>query len=178
MLQPHKPLRFYHAFKTVWHKVEWILCLIGGFILLIITIHTCMDVLGRYLFNSPLPDTLEITKALMVGIVFLTVPYVASTKGHVRVELFTEHLPHRGQLYFAMLSYLVGLFVFSLAAWDSGAQAWTAFITKDFEQGIFQIPYWPSKMLVPLGCGMLSMRCLIDLVDTTLELGSKAIPDG
>ena len=53
---------------------------------------TTVDVILRYVFNSPIPGVYTLCEMLMVGIVYLAIAYVQQKKGHVRVDVFIDRL--------------------------------------------------------------------------------------
>ena len=58
---------------------------------------TLIDVVGRYLFNSPLIGATELTELMLVGVVFLGLPAVTLDRAHVSVSLLSDRLPARFQ---------------------------------------------------------------------------------
>ena len=53
---------------------------------------TVVDVVGRYVFNAPLPAGFELTEYLMGVLVFLALPLVSARGEHVRISLFDSRL--------------------------------------------------------------------------------------
>lgn len=49
---------------------------------------TCVDVIGRYFFNSPLTGSTELTEFAMAILIFSTLPVVTWRDEHVVVDLF------------------------------------------------------------------------------------------
>ncbi len=49
---------------------------------------TCVDVIGRYFFNSPLTGSTELTEFFMAILIFSTLPVVTWREEHVVVDLF------------------------------------------------------------------------------------------
>ncbi len=58
-------------------------------ILLLLVILTCIDVIGRYFFNSPLTGAVELVQVCMGLIVFLSFPLMFLRNDHVIVDLFS-----------------------------------------------------------------------------------------
>ncbi|PFG64808.1 TRAP-type C4-dicarboxylate transport system permease small subunit [Thioclava sp. ES.031] len=54
---------------------------------------TCVDVVGRYLFNNPLTGAYEITQVLLGALVFVAMPLTTGKGGHVEVDLLMPLLP-------------------------------------------------------------------------------------
>lgn len=131
---------------------------------------TCTDVVGRYFFNYPIPSALEITESLMTGVIFLSISYIQSVKGHTKMELVFERFSKKSQFILTILAALIGVFVFFAFAWCGGLNAWNAWVTQDYKEGVIRVPYWPSEMLVPIGCVMILIRFLLDTLNDLSKL--------
>lgn len=66
---------------------------LGGIMLLVMMAMTIVDVIGRYVFNSPLSGAGELTELLLVSVIFMGLPAVTMQKEHVTVDLFTARMP-------------------------------------------------------------------------------------
>lgn len=71
-----------------------ITALLAGALLLLLTGVTLIDVIGRYLFNSPLSGGTEMTELLVMATVFAGLPAICLDDGHVTVDLFTSMMPN------------------------------------------------------------------------------------
>ena len=69
-------------------KVSRSIALLAGFVLLWIVLVTCIDVVGRYFFNSPLYAGAEIIQVSMAGVIFFSLPYMFFKNEHIIVDLF------------------------------------------------------------------------------------------
>jgi TRAP-type transport system small permease protein len=54
---------------------------------------TCVDVVGRYLFNSPIRGGFEVTEMLLAGLIFTALPLVTLRGDHVTVDLLEPVTP-------------------------------------------------------------------------------------
>lgn len=91
---------------------------LAGTLLLMLTGVTLVDVIGRYLFNSPLSGGTEMTQLLVMAIVFTGLPAICLDDGHVAVDLFTSMMPEwmlAVQLFIARL-FVAG--VLGLVCWQ------------------------------------------------------------
>ena len=63
-------------------------------VIVILTLHVCVDVASRYIFNLPLPGTTEmVARYYMVGAVFLPLAYCQIHRQHFNATLFEAFLP-------------------------------------------------------------------------------------
>lgn len=67
---------------------------------------TCIDVVGRYLFDSPLGGAFELTQVLLGALVFVALPLTTAAGAHVEVDLLVPLLP---QAMMRVLGWLGGI---------------------------------------------------------------------
>ncbi|MBI2832609.1 MAG: TRAP transporter small permease [Chloroflexi bacterium] len=132
------------------------------------------DVVMRYVFNNPIIWAFPVVEIFMVCMVFLAIGYVQSIKGHLKVELLTKRLPEKASVALEVLGYLVGLFIFSIIAWQSSLLAWKAWLIGEYPLGIVRIPLWPGRALLTFGVGLLCLRLLLQVIsDSAFLLGKR-----
>jgi TRAP-type C4-dicarboxylate transport system permease small subunit len=73
------------------------LALLAGFLLVAVALVTVADALLRSLAGRPIQGTFEATELLLAVIVFVGLPYLGLTDGHVTVDLLTGRLGPRLQ---------------------------------------------------------------------------------
>lgn len=71
--------------------LEWI----GGLMILLMTVVVLLQVIMRYIFNSPLTWTEEFARYLFVYITFLGAALLIYERGHLYVEIIFNNLPIR-----------------------------------------------------------------------------------
>ena len=108
--------QFINIVERVALKVSRSISLLAGLVLLWIVAITCVDVVGRYFFNSPLYAGAEIIKVSMAGVIFLSLPYMFFKNEHIIVDLFP--IFKRG--YFGWILGLIFLAIGGYALWVIG----------------------------------------------------------
>ncbi|MBI5969181.1 MAG: TRAP transporter small permease [Deltaproteobacteria bacterium] len=169
-------MKFISAIARTQRSIEKGACYTAAGLVFIMIFPTSVDVILRYLFNAPLPEIFQLTEFMMVGVVYLAISYVQALKDHIKIEIVTSWLPKKAQEALDLFGYLVGLFIFSIIAWQSGRQAWEAWVTQDYTMGIVQFPVWPAKSILPLGVGLLCLRLILDIMIGFQRL-LRAAPD-
>jgi TRAP-type C4-dicarboxylate transport system permease small subunit len=86
---------------------------------------TFFDVVGRYVFNAPVPGTYEFTEMAMGVLVFTGIPIVTAREQHITVVLLDPLIPkglRRFQSAFVSLmgAGIIGIFAWRL--WKMGSQ--------------------------------------------------------
>lgn len=147
------------------HKVlafiERIFVFVAGASMVLMMLLTTFDLLSRKFLDYSIPSLYEFTEDyLMVSLVFLTISYVYTQGGHVRVTLFEHHLPRRFRLVWEKLHQLMALVLFFFIAvkgWEAAARAYEF---NEMSNSVLAYPLAPALMLVPVGSAMLCLRII------------------
>ena len=149
--------------EKVVHRAENIFVYIAGLMFLLMMFLGASDVLGRYLFNSPIRGTMEISEIFMGGIVLLSWAYTQKRKGHVAVDLFIAQYPPRLRAVLNFLMLFLSLVLFVIITHQS-----TALAIKYWQQQrvilILLIPAAPFRFFVPIGGLLLSIEFIIQML--------------
>ncbi len=92
--------------------------------LVLMMVHVFADVIGRYVFNSPIEGTLETVQIYyMVMVVVLPFAYVTRKDGQIIVALFTQKMAPRPLAALDAAVGMVTLAFLGLLTWMSGIEA-------------------------------------------------------
>jgi len=115
---------------------------IAAMILLLLVGITCVDVIGRYFYNSPLVGAVELVEICMGAITFFSFPLMFSRHDHIIVDL----VPHFKRGYLGWITSLVFLAVTFYIALKLGGRVFD-YATRAFEDGdvteYLDIPRYP-----------------------------------
>lgn len=141
----------------------------GILCLLVIMLLTVFDVLLRYLLNSPIKGTVEISEFVLVPAVIFGIAYTQNIKGHVDVDILFSYLPRSVQTSISLTSTILSLILFILISWQSlifSILAW-----KEHEHSdLLSIPSAPFRFLVFIGTSLLCLQLVDDLIKNFLEM--------
>ena len=155
---------FLHFIDGKIRVIEDYLNLTSVYIIMFLMFFATAEIVGRYVFNAPIPGHVEIVELIMAGVVFFGIAYTERVGGHVRMELFVTKVL-KGRAYhiaeaitavfslFAYLFILVYTFKFALNALQTG----------DTTPYLYW-PTWPSKFAIPLGSLFLCVRFTIEII--------------
>jgi len=156
--------------KKSVQKANRLIAGIGACSLIPLMILTTLDVAGRDVFNYPVPGTVELSQYLLVTFVLMGLAYTQQAKGHVPVSVLTSRLPLRGQLLLKITSSLLGLFLFSLLAW----QGWEIAMEERTVSDLLRIPQSPFRTLVAVAAFLTFLELLIDVGDAIGKLVGRS----
>lgn len=120
-------------------------CAYAGVSLLgIATLLIVADVLARRSIQITIPGLVDITQLLVMGCVFLVIPYTFLTEANVGVEFITDRLPARARAWVMAVAAGSGVLFMALATWYSWKQALLQTGQGDTSQtiGIPIVWYW------------------------------------
>ena len=145
---------------------------VAGVCFAAIAVITGVDVAMRYVFNAPLVWSYElISDYLMVAIFFLSIGATQRQGQHIGVDILTRRLPERLRSALACVTLLLMggyITLMGLAGWDNFSEAWD---NGDVLAGVIPWPRWPALVLVPLGCLLLLLRLIADLLGNVAAAG-------
>ena len=140
--------------------------------------HVTVDVAGKYLLNAPVPVTLEmVSNYYMVAVVFLPLAAVEKVNGHIHVELIYSALPRVGRRVLDVAAHALALGFFAMLMRYSWVSAVRKFEVGEFIMGTYPIIIWPSRFLVPLGCGLIAAFLVLRLVRAVIRLVRADLDD-
>jgi TRAP-type C4-dicarboxylate transport system permease small subunit len=142
---------------------EYVLTGISGLCFVAMMFLGTADVIGRYVFNSPITGTYEISQVLMAGVVLLGWAYTMKTGGHVRVELLICRLPSRPRAIIDFVMMLLSLAIFIMIMWRSTLLA-LQYMEEHRVLQTLNIPVYPFFFLVPVGAFFLCLEIIIQMI--------------
>ncbi|MCO5731281.1 TRAP transporter small permease subunit [Rhizobium sp. SSA_523] len=145
-----------NGIERVWYLFIDALAALGTFLIGVLMVIICADILARNLIGSSLPLVSELGALLLVMIVCLQLATTVRANRLARTELFfvafRESSPRAGALLSALFN-LVGALALAGISWAS-----VAILQKDFNSGEFigvsgiaTMPTWPFRALILLG---------------------------
>lgn len=140
---------------------------LGALIVLGMMIIVNIDVFGRWLADSPLAGTLELTEMGIVAVVYLQLAHTIRVKRLTRSDTFLNFLVHRhGERVdqaLRMVFNLAGAVMLAIIAYGQYPRlidAWSRGYYKG-NVGIFTAPTWPLEAIMLLGATAASLQFLV-----------------
>lgn len=125
----------------------WLSCAALLFMVAVVT----MSVVGRLLFNTPVPDDLLIVGLMMVCVIVLPLAFIERQEGHIVVTVISDFFPERLQHFLAAFGkVLFGIFL-GAAGFMLALKVPEEFAQDLYYDGQLEIPTWPMKILFAFG---------------------------
>lgn len=146
------------------HRLSSGFAVLGGVVLVAMTILVVVSVLGRALFSLPVPGDFEIVGIGTGVAIFLVLPYCYLQRGNVAIDIFVSHTPpavQRGMDVFASLVFAV---VAGLFTWRMLFGLADTFYYEDISM-IVGVPIWWAYPFAVASFGLLTVSALYTAIN-------------
>jgi TRAP-type mannitol/chloroaromatic compound transport system permease small subunit len=156
-------------------RISYIGVYISGLMAVIMCFLAFYGVFRRYVLNRPEPYSYELsTIFLMVGIV-LALPYIQRAGRHLRVDILPNRFPETVQVVLLnLLGPILALFYLVPMTWKSWENAWYSLQVGERSFSAWAPPYFPIKVWIPVGVGMLCLVLFSQLIRGIYSLTNRA----
>lgn len=142
--------------------IERRLNLAGGILILAVMLLSVANILGRKLFNLPVPGFIDWLVQTVPLIAFLGIAYCQRLGGHIRMDLVVGMLGRRALWLFELLSVALIAALTVLLIYGSWNHAERAISLGDSTIDI-NLPTWPVKLAVPVMLAFLLARLVLQI---------------
>jgi TRAP-type C4-dicarboxylate transport system permease small subunit len=149
--------------RIAW-RIERFLGVISAAIILCVMLFVSAEVIGRQVFNSPIPGHLELSELLMPAIVFLAIAYTQSTGGHVRMTIAIDHLPPGWRHVTEIVVKVLAIAVYSVLCFYSAKHAYRTWLFDDVTMSPPYFLIWPAAVMAPIGIFLVTLRIYLEVL--------------
>jgi TRAP-type C4-dicarboxylate transport system permease small subunit len=128
---------------------------------------TVVDVIGRFLFNSPILGSFEITQYLIVVMIFSFIGNAQAEKWHVSVEILVNTFPKRVQALIDLFNALVGVLLMAVISWMGFEKAFESMATGDSPMNL-PVPQYPFVFFLAIGCAIMCIEFVRDILQASI----------
>lgn len=146
--------------------VHTVTLVISAFAITCMSFMIVVDVFLRYVFNSPLPASVEISQLFEPYVVFLPFAYTLFIGRHVRVTLLTSRLPRVPEMITTVFTYLADFVFFSLICYYAWLEFWHSFVIGEIMFAAIRLPWWVGKFAMALGTLIIAFQCALHVLDS------------
>ena len=133
------------------------------FILLIFAL-LLMEVIRRYLLNSPTVWANELSQMLFGAYVVLCGGHILASGGHVNVDIIYSRLSRKTQAKLDIITSFLFFAFCGMMVYYGGSLAWESLSTFERSQSAWNPPIYPVKLTIPLAAGLLLLQGITKLI--------------
>lgn len=156
-------------FERAVERISNLFMYFGASMLLIMMFLGVADVIGRYLFNSPIIGTIETFEILLPIIALCGLAYVQKEKGHIKVDLLYARFRPRLQSIIGLGITIWSMALFTLIAWRGTLIAISYWKQNRYISNI-HMPIYIVQLLVPVGAALFCLVFIVDMIRFITDL--------
>ncbi len=146
----------------LYFKLESWLTLIGGITIFLLVFLAVTNILGRWIFSSPINGFIDWVEQAMAFFAFLGIAYTQRVGGHIRMDIVIGALRGRVLWLAELISTALMLILTLILIYGSFLHFKRAFVIGDTSIDI-DLPTWPAKLVVPFALTLLSCRLMLQI---------------
>lgn len=145
--------------------------MIGAACLVVMTLLTCADVVGRFL-RHPIFGSVEIMSFMGTLAVAMALPFTHELKAHIGVEIVVTKLSRKVRALMDLLTSLVSLGLFALVSWQMFEYSWKFKASGEVSMNL-ELPEY--LIIFVVGCSFVVFALIIlkDIIENLKTLGTK-----
>lgn len=141
---PRSAIPFVDTLSSISGKVAMVaLCLMVAVV--------TFEVIARYIFNSPTFWSVEVSEYLLVTLAFLSLAYVLTQNGHIRLELVYTRFTGKTRKIMECISHFFGVILCAIFVWQGLALAIWSFTKHEIENSVLGTPVFVGEAVMVLG---------------------------
>jgi len=144
-----------------------ILVLIAGLFLVGMILLTCSNILLRIVW-VPVKGTFELMGFFCAIVTAFALVYTQIKRGHVGIDLVVNKFSTKAQRILSSINHLICMIFFAIAGWQIARWATTLWKTGEVTETL-RIIFYPFTYAVALGCLVLALVLLVELVKVLIE---------
>lgn len=161
--------KVYDLINKIIERVSFVSLILSCITLFLVVAMIFIDVILRYVFNSPIPGQQELSELGTVVVVYFGLPWATRIRSHVRVEPITGTFPNsvRSILY-GILDFIIVVFMAAMS-WKVFTQAGLLSAMPGNATLILRIPYFYIYYVAALGAAICVLEFLLDGIRYCME---------
>ncbi|MFC1867067.1 TRAP transporter small permease [Thermodesulfobacteriota bacterium] len=147
--------------------IEDLFTIIAAASILFIMLISVANVFGRYLFNYPVPGTVEIAAVLLVFIIFLGISGVQRSEDHIGMDTLLDLVKKKKSSYYHALQafhFFISFLILGLIGCYFIPSMMESVEMHEWTNGPLFIPIWPFKLSIIIGCTLMCIRLFLQII--------------
>jgi TRAP-type mannitol/chloroaromatic compound transport system permease small subunit len=155
---------------TIIDKInEWV-GKIGCWLILPLTLLVTLEVLLRYIFNSPTIWIWDVNVQILGLIIVLGGGYAFVHDAHIGVDVIAGRLPERKKAFIDCITYALFLFTMGIIVWEIITAAWVSAETKERYSSYLMPPIYPFKIITAIAVILLYLQGIAKFIRSLVAL--------
>jgi TRAP-type mannitol/chloroaromatic compound transport system permease small subunit len=147
------------------------------FVIVLMMLISVMEVVMRYVFNSPTIWAWDVNGQLLTATVLLGGGYALVYNFHVRMDILYSRVSPRIRAVFDLVAFPLILAAFVLLTWQATIMAWSSWTINEHSGTYFNPPLYPLKIVLWVGAFLLLLQTISNYGRVIASLRKKVSQD-
>lgn len=139
--------------------------LLGAVAIVVITFGLALDVLLRTIRGQGLVGIFDAVGPILAIAAFLGLGITEAKGEHIALNIFVRRLGVRARNVMYVVGTVLVILMVAWMAWAGFTQAMHSLEAGEVRPGIVDVPLWPARFAVVIGCVILILQLLLTLAD-------------
>ena len=166
-------MKYYRIFERLAHKTSRALIYVGAAALFLMMILTVFDVVGRFVFNSPLKGAKDLIELGLVVATFAAVAYIALQRQLMRADILNAVLSKRNASRLGFVMHLLALPIVIIMAWQNCKGGVNVLVEGTSVTSTIFVPIGPFVLFTGLALALLALATVLDVVRYIEEIRGR-----
>jgi TRAP-type C4-dicarboxylate transport system permease small subunit len=156
-------MNFLSSFRRSLDRLTVVMTALGEVAIAAMMVLITSDVIARFILNYVIDAGAEIVAHyFMVAILYFALGDITRNEGHLSATFFTEWMTQRARTVLEGVIALILCAFMVLLTWRTAVSAIEATRIGELLQASHtNLPLWPSRWILPLGCGTMALYALL-----------------
>ena len=160
-------LRIVDSFNTLLGRI-------GGWLFVPLTVIIFLDVVLRYIFNSPTIWAWDVNVQIMGALVALGGGYTLLHGGHVCVDILIANMSKRKKAIIDAVTTVLAIFGLIALSWRVWIYTWMAIETQEHFSSTWYPPIYPLKIIIAIGVIALLFQAIATLIRQVMVIKTES----
>ncbi len=152
------------ALSRAYGRLLRLLGMVAGLACLLTMFLVAINVIGRYLFNTPFNGAFVYTQSLLTVMIFFSIALTQHYRGHIKVVFVTRLMSPMWRRFTQTLMSALATILFVFASYATFLFAWESFEVREEIFDAVTYPIYPVKFVVFIGLVLLAVQFALDTV--------------
>ena len=172
-------LKLFITVDALVERLSRLCAMVGVVSILLLMALISANTLMRYLFNSPMIHTVELSAYGFIPISYLGFAYALRINAHVSVDLVQKHFPQGTRAFADFVTTCMALLLVCVLTYFATRQLTVEFIRDTRSWTTLQTPIWIPFSVLVFGLGVFVVELVLRLakIAMRIDVSSDPLPD-
>ena len=169
-----KTYRLVHYFDLAMDYVCRATGIVASIFVFLMTLLVTVDILGRSIIGRTTLVADEMSRYLLLAIVYLGLALTQRAGKHIEVNIFSRWLSERYRERLGQVTLIAGFLFIGWLTWMTWGPVQWNYIQHAKSLTLIRTPLWIPHLLVPLGLALFTLQLLVEVVGRFTKSGKDA----